>query len=90
MPPSRDEELERRYRDLFENEVVRSVVDARTPNDAAPVDEDAILDFVRGHRSGACGIRKVGLSSSWRRGPDRMRPARESIRRTPQDVFHAA
>lgn len=47
MPPSRDEELERRYRDLFENEVVRSVVDARTPNDAAPVDEDAVLDFVR-------------------------------------------
>ena len=47
MPPSRDEELERRYRDLFENEVVRSVVDARTPNDAAPVDEDTVLDFVR-------------------------------------------
>ena len=47
MPPSRDKEFERRYRDLFENEVVRSVVDARTPNDAAPVDEDAILNFVR-------------------------------------------
>ena len=47
MPRPEDEELERRYRDLFENEVVRSVVDARTPNHAAPVDEDAILDFVR-------------------------------------------
>lgn len=47
MPRPGDEELERRYRDLFENEVVQSVVDARTPNHAAAVDEDAILDFVR-------------------------------------------
>ena len=42
-----DDELERRYRDLFENEVVQSVVDARTPNEAKPADEGAILDFVR-------------------------------------------
>ena len=43
-----DEELERRYRDLFENEVVQRVVDARTPNDSKPADEGEILDFVRG------------------------------------------
>ena len=42
-----DDELERRYRDLFENEVVQSVVDARTPNEAKPADEGAVLDFVR-------------------------------------------
>ena len=41
-----DDELERRYRDLFDNEVVQSVVNARTPNDAKATDEGAILDFV--------------------------------------------
>ena len=41
-----DDEFERRYRDLFENEVVQSVVEARTPNNAKPTDESAILDFV--------------------------------------------
>ena len=47
MSPAKDEELEQRYRDLFENEAVQSVVDARTPNEAKPVDESAILEFVQ-------------------------------------------
>ena len=41
------EELERRYRALFDNHAVQEVVHARTPNDAAPVDENAILEFVK-------------------------------------------
>ena len=42
------EELEQRYRALFENETVREVVHARTPSDAAvPVEEEAILDLVQ-------------------------------------------
>ena len=40
-------ELERRYRPLFENSAIREVVHARTPNDADPVDEEAVLSFVR-------------------------------------------
>ena len=41
------EELEQRYRALFDNEAIQDVVHARTPNDAAPVEEEAILDFVQ-------------------------------------------
>ena len=40
-------ELERRYRPLFENAAIREVVHARTPNEADPVDEEAVLSFVR-------------------------------------------
>ena len=41
------EELEQRYRPFFENKAIQAVVNARTPNDADPVDEEAILSFVR-------------------------------------------
>ncbi len=47
MSLPKGEELERRYRPLFDNHAVQEVVHARTPNDAAPVDEDAILEFVK-------------------------------------------
>ena len=47
MTIAKDKELEQRYRDLFANEAVQNVVDARTPNDAKPADEGAILEFVR-------------------------------------------
>ena len=47
MPLPEGKELERRYRALFDNEAIQEVVDARTPNDASPVDEDAVLDFVK-------------------------------------------
>lgn len=42
-----DHELERRYGDLLDNPAIREVGHARTPNNAAPVDEDAVLSFVR-------------------------------------------
>ena len=45
--PMTDEELERRYRDLLNNPAIREVGHARTPNNANPVDEQALLDFVR-------------------------------------------
>lgn len=41
------EELEQRYRPFFENKAIQAVVNARTPNDADPVDEETILRFVR-------------------------------------------
>ena len=49
MTPSvrpQGETLESRYRCFFENEAIKDVVRARTPNNAAPVDEEAILEFV--------------------------------------------
>ena len=42
-----DDELERRYRELLRNPEIRKVGEARTPNRAKPVDEKALLDFVR-------------------------------------------
>lgn len=45
--PMTDEELERRYRDLLNNPAIKAVVEARTKNSASPVDEHALLDFVR-------------------------------------------
>ncbi len=47
MSLAKGEELERRYRTLFENAAIRDVVHARTPNEADPVDEEAVLSFVR-------------------------------------------
>jgi len=47
MPLLKGEKLERRYRVFFDNDAIREVVEARTPNDAHPVDEEAVLDFVR-------------------------------------------
>ena len=41
------DELERRYGAMFSNDAIQQVVHARTPNDAAPVDENAILRFVK-------------------------------------------
>ena len=46
MIPQNDT-LENRYRCFFENEAIKDVVSARTPNNADPVDEDAILRFVQ-------------------------------------------
>ena len=42
-----DEDLERRYGDLLSNPAIKEVGHARTPNNASPVDEDALLDFVQ-------------------------------------------
>ena len=42
-----DDELKRRYRELLKNPAIRKVGEARTPNQATPVDEDALLGFVR-------------------------------------------
>ena len=47
-----DESLESRYRSFFENEAIKDVVRARTPNNAAPVDEEAILRFVQSSDKG--------------------------------------
>ena len=47
MALPKGEELEPRYRALFDNDAIQGVVHARTPNDALPVDEDDILDFVK-------------------------------------------
>ena len=41
------EELEQRYRPFFENKAIQDVGDARTPNDANPVDEEAVLKFIQ-------------------------------------------
>lgn len=41
-----DEELECRNRHILENEVLQDVVKARTPNEAKPVDEEAVMRFV--------------------------------------------
>ena len=48
MPLPNGKELERRYGSLFENTAVQDVVQERIKNDATPVDEDAILEFVQG------------------------------------------
>ena len=42
-----DDELERRYRDLLENPAIKEVGQARTPNNAEPVDDDAVFKFVK-------------------------------------------
>ena len=42
-----DDTFENRYRCFFENEAIKDVVSARTPNNADPVDEEAILRFVQ-------------------------------------------
>ena len=52
MPLPKGEELERRYRALFDNDSIRSVTEARTPNAAEPVNEDAILEFVQASDDG--------------------------------------
>ena len=61
MPLLKGEALERRYRALFDNDAIRRVVEARTPNDADPVDEEAILDFVRGSEEGHARYVKSAL-----------------------------
>lgn len=48
MPLPKGKELERRYGSLFENAAIQGVVQRRIKNDATPVDEDAILEFVQG------------------------------------------
>lgn len=47
MPLPMGQDLERRYRALFDNATLQAVAHARTPYDAEPVDEDAILAFVQ-------------------------------------------
>lgn len=47
MPLPKGQDLEQRYRGLFDNATLQAVAHARTPNDAEPVDEDAILRFVQ-------------------------------------------
>ena len=47
MPLPKGQDLERRYRALFGNATLQAVAHARTPNDADPVDEDAILGFIQ-------------------------------------------
>lgn len=42
-----DDELKRRYRELLRHPAIRDVGEARTPNQATPVDEEALLGFVR-------------------------------------------
>ena len=42
-----DNELKRRYRQLLRTPAIRKVGEARTPNKAMPVDEKALLGFVR-------------------------------------------
>ena len=42
-----DDELKRRYRELLRNPAIRKVGEPRTPNQAMPVDEKALLGFVR-------------------------------------------
>ena len=47
VKPMTDDELERRYRELLRNPEIKEVGGARTPNNAKPVDEKALLDFVK-------------------------------------------
>ena len=47
VKPMTDNELKRRYRELLRNPAIRKVGEARTPNQAKPVDEKALLGFVR-------------------------------------------
>ena len=57
--PLTDEELEQRYRST-RNPAIQDVGRARTPNNAKPVDEGAILDFVKRTEGGhAAYVRKV-------------------------------
>ena len=42
-----DDELKRCYRELLGNPAIRKVGEARTPNQAMPADEKALLGFVR-------------------------------------------
>ena len=47
VKPMTDDKLKRRYRELLRNPAIKNVGDARTPNQAMPVDENALLGFVR-------------------------------------------
>ena len=47
VKPMTDDELKRRYRELLRNPAIRKVGEERKPNQAKPVDEKALLDFVR-------------------------------------------
>ena len=47
LKPMTDDELKRRYRELLRNPAIRKVGEARTSNQAKPVDEKALLGFVR-------------------------------------------
>lgn len=47
VKPMADDELKRRYRELLRNPAIRKVGEARTSNQAKPVDEKALLAFVR-------------------------------------------
>ena len=47
VKPVTDDELRHRYRKLLRNPAIRNVGEARTPNKAMPVDEKALLGFVR-------------------------------------------
>lgn len=42
-----DEELAERYKHIYENKDLQDVVHARTPNEAEPVDEEALLKFAQ-------------------------------------------
>lgn len=42
-----DDELKRRYRELLKSPAIKKVGEARTPNKARPVDEKALLGFVK-------------------------------------------
>ena len=47
VKPMADDELKRRYRELLRNPAIRKVGEVRTSNQAKPVDEKALLGFVR-------------------------------------------
>ena len=47
VKPMTDDELERRYRELLRNPAIRQADEASMSNKAMPVDENALLEFVR-------------------------------------------
>ncbi len=47
VKPMTDDELKRRYRELLRSPAIRKVGEERTSNQAKPVDEKALLGFVR-------------------------------------------
>ena len=47
VKPMTDDELKRRYRELLKSPAIKKVGEARTPNKARPVDEKALLGFVK-------------------------------------------
>ena len=55
-----DDELEQRYRELLRNPAIKEADEASMPNQAMPVDENAVLDFVnRTERSHATFVHGV-------------------------------